>query len=149
MKLTCNRVGVGYIFPSPNCTIDEDKERLRILQSRIARKRAKMLLKARIMEKLKKSQTGRQLLLERKQFKEGLGLGLTYLKYRVARELSKARGSHVTIPQHVLSTYQVPKSYRNRRISLDEKNSRNLDRYDYSSMENTRPIKTISCLIQE
>lgn len=87
----CEEYGITHTpLRSLNCSDAKNKKRLKAIRQQIARKRARTLCKARIIQKLSQSYLGRQLLLGRYLFKTGnrsvsnVSVNL-YLQNRAAR----------------------------------------------------------------
>lgn len=63
LQKACREANVTYVSPKCNPTKQEEEERLTNLHCKIAKKRAKILLRLRIERKLKSSRMGREILL--------------------------------------------------------------------------------------
>ena len=97
LKKTCEQLGVIFIPKDPNCSPAEDEERLELLRQQIIAKRAKKLVKVKLIRQIAATPFGRQLLLGRELYKRGYTGRCgnasinTYLKHLARRSIAATR----------------------------------------------------------
>mmetsp|Transcript_10929 Transcript_10929/g.16108 ORF Transcript_10929/g.16108 Transcript_10929/m.16108 type:complete len:165 (+) Transcript_10929:83-577(+) len=147
LKKACVQVNVPYIAPKANHTKTEDEERCIKLHNEIAKKRQRILFRARLKAKLKSSPFGRYILFYNRLLKQQR----RYQNRHLIQSPDVVQSRTPSTPIPVVSSMFVPETYELARQTYPCCNSVSIQRprRNYLSMSQVRPPTTTSLTTED